>query len=74
MMTNAEYNEMTKEFFTEYEKDLRNFYKNYRYEILCVWKSMGFTLEIWQNDKEFKIAFIAKMKIMFDKNPELFEA
>jgi hypothetical protein len=27
-----------------------------------------------RNDKEFKIAFIAKMKIMFDKNPELFEA
>jgi len=34
---------------------------------------MGFTLEIWKNDKEFKIAFIAKMKIMYDKNPKLFE-
>jgi hypothetical protein len=72
-MTNAEYNEMTKEFFTEYEKDLRNFYKNYRYEIFSVWKSMGFTFEIWENDKEFKLAFIAKIKIMFEQNPELFE-
>ncbi len=73
-MTQQEYNKMTKEFFTEYEKDLRSFYKKYNYEIYSVWKSMGLTLEIWKNDIEFKIAFIAKIKIMFEQNPELFEA
>jgi hypothetical protein len=72
-MTNAEYNEMTQKFMNDYTNDLANFYRANHELVYKLWKSMGFTFEIWENDKSFKLAFIAKMKIMFDKNPELFE-
>jgi hypothetical protein len=73
-MTQTEYNEMTKQFFNEYVKELKDFYKKYNNEIYSVWKSMGFTFEMWENDREFKIAFIAKIKIMMERNPEVFQA
>ena len=73
-MTKTEYNEMTKQFFNEYVEELSDFYKKYHNEIISVWKSMGFTFETWENDREFKIAFIAKMKIMMERNPEIFQA
>lgn len=73
-MTNAEYNEMTKEFMNDYINDLSNFYSANHELVYKLWKSMGLTFEVWENDKEFKLAFIAKVKIMVEQNPGLFEA